>query len=548
MVRRLIPALLAALGGFALSELAFVPEARAQAPAKPASRPAANDTPANARPKHSSDELALRIDLRFEELWKDIGVEQKEVVDDATFLRRVYLDLVGTIPSVAQTRDFLNDEALEKRRKLVEQLVADPRSSAHLSRVFRRIMVPGGSPGMGFAPQFTSWLQQQFAARVPYDKLARDLVTAKGTATFAGFNSDQPVRNGSPVAFYMAVGSTPDNAASSLSRVFLGVRIGCAKCHNHPFADWRQEDFWGMAAFFAGANLTGQPNVPVEDGKITTIKPMESTKEYTVRFLWSDTPADVPSGKSPRQTLADWLVSKDNPNFAATAVNRMWQQLCGQGLIPHVDDLDQAPAKDRAVVLDELAREFAAADFDLQWLIEGICKSRVYQRQSETRENPAEDSPLSTHRPLKTLSPEQVFDALEQALMLPVGRGDQSPRHNRQGFTFMQRLNEATSDSPDQFKGGIPQALLIMNGVLVSNATDLDESRTLRAVVDAPFLETTQKVEALYLAALTRKPDAKELEKMLSYLDQQTDKDERRKAYTDIYWAILNSPEFVLSR
>lgn len=533
MVRRLIPALLAALTGLAHGNLVH-----AQAPAAAPARAA----------KHSSDDLALRIDLKFEELWKDIGVEQKEVVDDATYLRRVYLDLVGTIPSVAQTRDFLTDENPEKRRKLVEQLMAEPRSSAHLSRVFRRIMIPSGSPGMMFAPQFTAWLQQQFTARVPYDKLTRELVTAKGNVTFTGFNPEQPVRNGSPVAFYMAVGSTPDNAASSLSRVFLGVRIGCAKCHNHPFADWRQEDFWGMAAFFAGANLTGQPNAPVEDGKITTIKPMEGKGEYTVRFLWSDENAEVPKGKTPRQTLADWLVSKDNPNFAATAVNRMWQQLCGQGLIPQVDDLDQAPAKQRAVVLDDLAREFAAADFDLQWLIEGICKSRVYQRLSETREHPAEDSPLSTHRPLKTLSPEQVFDALEQALMLPVGRSDQSPRYNRQGATFMQRLNEASSDAPDQFKAGIPQALLIMNGVLVSNATDLDESRTLRAVVDAPFLETTQKIEALYLAALTRKPDAKELDKMLSHLDQQKDKDERRRAFTDIYWALLNSPEFVLSK
>ena len=553
MVRRLIPALLAALGGFAFGELVLAEgilvegaiAERTQAPA-PAAAPVR--AASNLRQGHPSDDLALRIDLRFEELWKDVGLEQKEVVEDATYLRRVYLDLVGTIPSVAQTRDFLTDENPEKRRKLVEQLVAEPRSSAHLSRVFRRIMVPGGSPGMMFAPQLGAWLQQQFAARVPYDKLARDLVTAKGNVTFAGFGTDQPVRNGSPVAFYMAVGSTPDNAASSLSRVFLGVRIGCAKCHNHPFADWRQEDFWGMAAFFAGANLTGQPNAPVEDGKVTTIKPMESKEEYSIRFLWSDSPADLPKDKSPRQMLADWMVSKDNPNFAATAVNRVWQQLCGQGLIPHVDDLDQAPAKERAVVLDDLAREFAAADYDLQWLIEGICKSRVYQRFSETRDHPAEDSPLSPRRPLKTLSPEQVFDALEQALMLPVGRGDQSPRHNRQGATYMQRLNEATSDSPDQFKAGIPQALLIMNGVLVSNATDLDESRTLRAVVDAPFLETSQKVEALYLAALTRKPDAKELEKMLSHINDQSDKDQRRRAYTDIYWALLNSPEFVLSR
>jgi hypothetical protein len=246
--------------------------------------------------------------------------------------------------------------------------------------------------------------------------------------------------------------------------------------------------------------------------------------------------------------LADWLVSKENPNFAATAVNRVWQQLCGQGLIPQVDDLDQASPKQRAVVLDDLARQFVAAEFDLQWLIEGICKSRIYQRASATAEKPAEDSPLSTHRPLKTLSPEQVFDSLEQALMLPVGRGDQSPRYNGQRDQMIQRLNEAFSDAPDQFRAGIPQALMIMNGILVATGTDLEDSRTLRAVVDAPFLVPSDKIEALYLAALTRKPETRELERMLAHLQGQSDKDERRRAYVDIYWALLNSPEFVLSR
>ncbi|HLJ10489.1 MAG TPA: DUF1553 domain-containing protein, partial [Planctomycetaceae bacterium] len=377
---------------------------------------------------------------------------------------------------------------------------------------------------------------------------AREVITAKANAAATPLPGAVPnARGGSPMAFYMAVGNTPDSAASSLSRVFLGVRIGCAKCHNHPFADWRQEDFWGMAAFFAGANL-GQANAPPTDTKLARIKPMESDKEYPVRFLWSEGPAEVPENKYPRDMLADWMVSKDNLYFAGTAVNRVWQQLCGQGLIPHVDDLDQAPAKERALVLDDLARQFVDAEFDLQWLITGICKSRVYQRLSATADKPAPDSPLSAYRPLKTLTPEQVFDSLEQALMLPVGRSNRNARFNGEGGEVMQRLNESFSDAPDQFKAGIPQALVIMNGILISNATDLDESRTLRAVVDAPFLEAEQKVEALYLSALTRKPEPRELEKMLSHVSSRADKDERRRAYTDIYWALLNSPEFVLSR
>jgi hypothetical protein len=498
--------------------------------------------------KHPSDQLATWIDARFEELWKEAGIEQKEVVDDGTYLRRAYLDLLGTIPSVAATRDFMADPRTDKRSRIVDQLIGESRSSAHLSRVWRRIMVPQGSPGMGAAPQLESWLQQQFASRVPYDKLAREVVTAKPSATPMQIGLPMTSRGGAPAAFYFAVGNTPDNAASSLSRVFLGVRIGCAKCHNHPFADWRQEDFWGMAAFFAGSSVLQPNGQGGTDSKITKIKPMESDKEYEVRFLWSEEPAKIPADKFPRDLLADWLASKANPNFSATAVNRVWQQLCGQGLIPQVDDLDQAPAKQRAVVLDDLAQQFADADFDLQWLIQGICKSRVYQRLCATADKPAEDTPLSTYRPLKTLSPEQVFDSLSQALMLPLGKVDRGPQFETVRATLIGRLNEAYSETPDKFNAGIPQTLMIMNGIIVANGTDLDDSRTLRAVVDAPFLEPKDKIEALYLAALTRKPETRELEKMLAHVESHADKETRRKSYVDIYWALLNSPEFVLSR
>ena len=534
MVRRTQLAVLALLAVVALS-----PTARAQSSKADESR------------AEESDQLSVWLDGRFYELWKGAGVEQKELVDDATFLRRVSLDLVGTIPSVAQTRDFLADNREDKRKRIVEQLAAEPRSAAHLSRVWRRILVPNGSPGMVFATQqLEPWLKTQFASHVPYDKLARELITARGNVNLVGFRPGAPMKvSGSPVAFYMAVGNTPDNAASSLSRVFLGVRIGCAKCHNHPFADWKQEDFWGMAAFFAGANIGGQGDAMAKDMKLGKIKPMDSDKEFPVRFLWNDAPAQIPEDKYPRDYLAEWLASKQNPNFAATAVNRVWQQLCGQGLIPQVDDLDQATPKQRAEVLDDLARQFADSGFDLQWLIQGIIKSRVYQRATRPAEGPVDDSPLSIYRPLKTLSPEQVFDSLEQALMLPVARNDsQSPRYNGQREPMIQRLNEAFSDSPDQFQAGIPQALMIMNGILVSTATDLEDSRTLRAVVDAPFLETREKLETLYLSALTRLPDAKELETMLAHVDSQTTKDERRQAFADIYWALLNSPEFILSR
>lgn len=496
-------------------------------------------------PVSSSVELAAWLDARFQERWEKEGLTPAPVVDDATFLRRVYLDLVGTIPSVAQTRDFLADNSTHKRENLVDELLADRRYAEHLSHVWRRVLVPGNSPAAAMGMQMEPWLQQQFAANVKYDEFARRLVTTKGNGADGA----------PPLAFYQAQGNTPDGVASSVSQIFLGVRIGCAKCHNHPFAAWKKEDFWGMAAFFAGINGGNpqQPNATIVETKLAKIKPENSNVEYSARFLWGD-PPQIPPDKFPREVLAQWLTSPQNPNFSATAVNRVWQQLCGRGMVSHVDDLDLVPAAERSLVLDDLGRRFAEGGFDLRWLVQGICKSRVYQRASETPSESEKDektdaAQLPTHRPLKTLAPEQVFDALEQALSLPVAKADDSPRHNGQRLQLIARLNEAFGDSaPDQYRAGIPQTLLMMNGTLVSRATDLDESRTLRAVVEAPFLKTDERIVTLYLAALTRPPRPNELETLRDLVKSRASEDERRKAYAEIFWALLNSPEFVLSR
>jgi hypothetical protein len=197
-------------------------------------------------------------------------------------------------------------------------------------------------------------------------------------------------------------------------------------------------------------------------------------------------------------------------------------------------------------VLDDLAKLFVESGYDLRWLISGICKSKVYQ-QAVVPDAPAGEAGF-VHRPLKTLIPEQVFDSLEQALNLPIARQDNGPRFNGEREQFVSRMNESSADTPEDFKGGIPQALMLMNGKLTANATSLDESRTLRAVVEAPFLGDKEKLEALYLASLSRKPHPDELEFLLGHVERQKTDEERKGAYAEILWGLLNSPEFVLSR
>lgn len=497
----------------------------------------------------TTEELARWIDERFAAAWQEAKIAPPAIIDDATFLKRTSLDLAGSIPSVSQARDFLEYTGEHRRGTLVDRLLNDPRrpekyaerTAANWATLWRRMMVPGNSREAQMAAGLEPWLKEQFAANVPYDELARKLITATndGQAVMP-VNPRLGVRSGGPALFFQVVGGKPESAASSVSRVFLGVRIGCAECHNHPFADWKQKDFWGMAAFFSGIR-----NGVVNDSATATIRPENSTVEYTAAFLGGEQ-AKIAKGKTPRESLADWMVSPDNSLFAATAVNRVWQHLIGRGMTDSVDDLDKASPAERKI-LDDLAKLFVDAKFDLRWLIAGICKSQLYQRECIAFED-TDGEPPAGLRPIKTLSPEQVFNSLEQALSLPVAKADGSARFNGLRDQLISRMNEAASNNPEEFRAGIPQALLLMNGRLTTEATDLDQSRTLRGVLDAPFLDTEAKLTTLYLATFSRPPRAEEKQFLLEHIRKQADGDKQKQAYAEIFWGLLNSPEFVLEK
>lgn len=510
---------------------------------------AAQETAASPAMRMSTRELAEWIDRRFEAEWELAKIEPPAVVDDATFLKRTYLDLGGTLPRVSQAREFLDYAGEQKRDALVDQLLNETRrpekhaarTAAHWATLWRRMMAPGNTPEARMAIGLEPWLREQFLANVPYDELARKLVTANsadGTPMVAT-NPQMGMMSGGPAVFYAATGGKPETSASAVSRVFLGVRIGCAECHHHPFASWKQQDFWGMAAFFAGVK-----NGAVADVAVAKIRPENGLEDYAATYLGGG-PAKVPAGKTPRQALADWMVSPENSQFAATAVNRVWQQLVGRGLTDSVDDLDLASAEEREI-LDELAGLFVDAGFDLRWLMAGICKSRVYQRGCVSLEEG--EIPPPGFRPVKALQPEQIFDSLEQALALPVSRADGGARFNGLRDQLISRMNEAATNAPEEYRAGIPQALLMMNGRLTAEATDLEQSRTLKGVLDAPFLNTEAKLETLYLATLSRRPSPEEQEFLLAHVRKQEDERRQQGAFAEIFWGLLNSPEFVLER
>ncbi len=476
---------------------------------------------AQANPEESPAELAAWINARLEAVWRARGAPARPLAGDDVFLRRAYLELTGTIPSVAEARDFLDSTSAGKRERLIYSLLEDKRFADHYAKLWARTLAPAGNT----RGPLEAWLRNEFAKNTPFDQMAKAILTAKGDATTA-----------SPAAFYFAVGSGPDRVAEAVSRGLLGVRLGCAQCHNHPDTSWKQEHFWGLAAFFAG---TGTTPGRVNDGFTTKITPTDSTREYEAKLLDGPAP-EFPEGRSPRAVLADWLATPANPYFAANVVNRVWQDLCGSGLAS-TNDLDLLDEEERKLMLDQLAAKFAANGFNLRWLIEGICLSKAYQQMST-----ASTEPGAAQRPVRTLSPDQVFASLDQALSLKKGRS-LSPRYTPEGQSLMARLEEARGATPTDFKGGIPQALLLMNGSLVTKATTLEESLTLRAVVEAPFLKDDEKLDTLFLAAYSRLPRADERERLLKLVRARPDdREARRQAYANIFWALLNSPEFVL--
>jgi hypothetical protein len=489
--------------------------------------------------------LSAWLDERFAAVWTEAGLDPT-AVDDATFLRRVYLDLVGRIPSVAEAREFRAASGSHKRQALVDKLLIDQHArqrnsqefAEHFARLWRRMMLPPTSETAAQGVAFEPWLTEQFRDNVAYDELARRLLTADGETS------------GGVAPYYQAVGGTPESYATAFTRVFLGARMGCAQCHNHPFASWKQQDFWGLAAFFAGLS-PAQPAVPpfvggqLTESRVTTIS--YEGVEYHAQVPWNG-PLDIGPTARPRVALADWMTAPANTHFTETAVNRVWQHLCGRGLVSAVDDLDLAQPEERELVLAELGRRFAENGHDLRWLIQGICNSRAYQ--CDSLGDAAEEASLLTgRRPLKTLTSEQVFDSLEQALLLPVTRSNvDSARHNGQRMQMVARLDESLSATPEEYGAGIPQVLMLMNGLLMAQGTSFERSRTLKGVVEAPFMDEPARLDTLFLAALTRLPTDKEREVLQQHLAAQESQADRRNAYADIFWALLNSPEFVLCR
>jgi hypothetical protein len=477
--------------------------------------------------------LAARIDRLVEQRLAKERIPPAPPADDAEFFRRLSLDLNGRIPSYSQLADFLDDTRPDKRRLWIDELLDGPDNAPlyvqHFTHFWRRQVLAQtpAQPDTVIAP-LEGWLRKQIKANTPYDRLARGLLT-----------------DPEAVGFFLANENRPENLASRTSRLLLGVRLECAQCHDdRSGAPWKRTQFWEFAAFFAGLRPDRPPDIvvaPREQKKGPPRIQVGGSKTWVQARFPDGTEPDWRRPVTGRQALAAWIARGDNPWFARAAVNRLWHSFFGVGLIDPVDGLGTPdnPAS-HPELLDELARQFVAHKFDLKYLIRALTLSRTYQRSSR-QTHPRQAEPRRFARAaVRALTPEQFYDSL----ILATGyrpepaKGVASPRSE-----FLAPFDDPDSQ-PADYQASVQQALMMMNGKLIQEATRSARSTTVAAVIDGKGRRPLAKrIEDLYRVTLSRQPRPQETKRLLEYAAAR----ESKQALRDIFWALLNSTEFILN-
>lgn len=462
--------------------------------------------------------------------------------DDATFFRRVNLALAGRIATPANVRAFVADTATDKRAKAIEKLMNSAAFATHMTTTWRGWLLPEAitTPEVATAvPGFEAWLRNRILANQPFDKTVQELIAlpldarqvAARPQTMAGEDDTT-----TPIAFYNAKEGKAENLAAATSRLFLGVQLECAQCHNHPFAKWSREQFWGLAAFYGGVTRQDGGLRELPNRREMSIPNTDRTVPAT--FLDDKEPA-WQFKKSPRVTLAEWIVAKDNPFFAKAAVNRLWGLMFGVGIVDPVDDFNEKNLPSHPELLDSLAAAFVESGFDTKFVLEAICRSETYQRASTVTDPKQKDPRLFACFPVQGLTPEQLYDSLSVVVGTPLeGPGGNYLQANgspkRQFLETFNRMGK-----PTETQTTILQALTLMNGGLVGDATTAKAGRTLSAILELPGQSPADRIETIYLTVLNRTPTKAELSRTEKYI--AGGKDDR---YADVLWVLMNGIEF----
>jgi hypothetical protein len=518
--------------------------------------------------------VARAIDQEIQRLLDQEKIPASGPADDAEFLRRVYLDLTGRIPTAEQAAAFLDRKDPDRRSRLIDELLASPEYGLHFADLWCDRINVKDLPI--YREPFIGWLAGHLNQGRGWDQVVLDLLTAEGGFNF--ITRGRRLSSTDPQALFlllnteegMGKGPNPAWLAAESGRLFLGVQIQCAECHNHPFTDaWKQTDFWGLAAFFgqlradrAQAGGLSWKETPAEAGQDVhlTIPPTALKnigKTVPARLLGDGQDYRPGEAQLLRHRLAHWMTSGDNPYFARAAANRMWAHLFGRGLVNPVDDLRPDNPPSHPATLDLLAGEFRKSGFDLRYLIRCICLTEAYQRTSvpPPLASPSQggdggviDQAYYSHMAVKVMGPGVFYDCLRIATGWPelkVGLPERKTKLTvltqftpREVFVDFFRSSQGEEADPLENTHGIPQALKLMN------AAQLGSVAPVVTRLAGAGLNRDQVIEQLYLAALARRPSPAEARRIADFLDRRKDASPEQ-GYSAVLWTLLNSAEFV---
>jgi len=466
---------------------------------------------------------------------------------DSTWLRRVYLDIIGRLPTPAECREFLGDASADRRTKVIDRVLTRPEYADFWANKWADLLRPNPyHVGVKAVYNYDAWIRDAFRKNKPYDQFVRELVTAQGSTW----------QNGAVTMFRDR--RQPDEITTIVSQLFLGIRLECAKCHHHPFEKWGQEDFYGFAAYFSRLGHKGQGiSAPISGGEeiFFTAESGSVTHPLTGEVLppkplFGAAPVADPA-EDPRETLARWMTSPENPYFSRVIVNRVWTELMGRGLVEPVDDLRATNPSTNAALLDALARAFVEQKYDLKLLLRTITSSYVYGLSSLPGDRNVADTRNYSRHYRQRLRGETLLDAIcditqiPEPLVVPIGSRTMTTWHHRGESLFLDSFGrpDQNQDPPCERTTDttIVQVLHLMNSQEVNNKVGSDLGRA--AQLAASDKSPRAIVEELYLLVYSRLPTEDEYvvgEKLFTEPGSN-----RRRATEDLLWALLNTPEFV---
>ncbi|WP_417385262.1 DUF1549 and DUF1553 domain-containing protein [Gimesia sp.] len=526
--------------------------------------------PVEALPESASDEAIVTfINHRIQDGWKAANIEPSPFATDEEWVRRVYLDVIGRIPTTVEAEQFLKSTQPDKHQQLIRKLTSNPSYVTNWSTIWTRLLIGRTTTRNINRRALQDFLVQSFADNRSWNDIVFDLVSAEGDAD----------TNGATNFLLAHLNNEAVPATAITTRLFLGTQIQCTQCHNHPFNDATQSQFWEINSFFKQTKVV-RKKMPAKSGEkqatqLTLVSlPKGGTTFYETRqgLMQPAYPkyagvkiSDAPSVNR-RQELAKLMTSGDNQQLAQAMVNRMWAHFFGYGFTRPIDDMGYHNSPTHPELLNELAHQFVDSGYDIKQLIEWICLSDAYRLSSQFVAHNQSDNPDDGSTPnfsrmyVKQMTAEQLYDSLQVTANPALVVTDYSNAWNKmqkrdqwlQQFVYTHENEE--NDETTTFDGTITQALTMMNGSLVKNSLDVKQEGSILASV-LKERSPDNRIKKMSLAALTRYPSTKELAELKRLVKERTryltsqnvpPQTAVQQSYQDVYWAYLNSNEFIL--